>query len=232
MTAFLRTVHLKVYQGLPLEKKLRYEEPDPVSEFHTRPLTITGRTLVARIKAAPKSKAYEIVILKDPPAPGVYEFLLTYMGVEYPFEVELLPGEGAKELQEKIIAAIKALGFGFIFGVCAESCANNHEIVVAGWWPGVEFLLELVSQPVTDPPEDQVDVDILQDNAPLAVIAATSQVVGDQLEITLKLGGDVTAGIPAAGDGPYLWSLVAPLVADPDNDVLLLARGYLLVERA
>ncbi len=232
MSTFQRIVHLKMFQGFPLEKKLYFEEQDPNSALHTRPLTLTGRTLAAVIKAAPKSKADEIEILKDPPAPGIYEFLLTYMGVEYPIEVEVLPGEGAKELQAKIIAAIKALGLGFIIGVCAASCADAFEIVIAGWWPGVEFELELVSQPVTDPPEDQIELDIKQDNIPLAVFGVSSQVVVDQLEITLKLGADVTSGVPAAGDGPYLWHLIAPLTADPDNDVLLLARGHIVVERA
>lgn len=226
---FQRIVHLKVLQGHPFVKKLAFEEQDPTSELHTRPLTITGRTLVARVLAAPKSKAYEIKILKDSPAVGDYVFLLVYQGVEFPIEVEVLPGEGAKALQEKILAAIKALGLGFILGACAESCAEAHEIVVAGWWPGVEFTLTLVEQPEDDPP--QVDLDLLQGNIPLAVFTVTSEVVDDKREVTLKLGGTVTAGIPAAGDGPYRWHLIAPLAADPTNDVLLLARGLLVVER-
>lgn len=228
---FQRIVHLKAHPGLPLTKKLYFDEPDPESTLHTRPLDLTGRTLVAVISSPPKSKAYEIEILKDPPAPGIYVFKITYMGVEHLIEVEVLPGEGAKEFQEKIIKAIKALGLGLVFGVCAPSCADSHEVVVAGWWPGLEFLLELVSQPVTDPPEDQVDVDELQGNAPLAEFAVTSQVVDDQLEITIKLDGAVTSGIPVAGDGPYRWHLIAPLDDDPTGDVLELARGNLVMER-
>jgi hypothetical protein len=88
-----------------------------------------------------------------------------------------------------------------------------------------------VSQPVTDPPEDQVDVDELQGNAPLAEFEVNSQVVGDQLEITIKLDGEVTSGIPVAGDGPYRWHLIAPLDADPTGDVLELVRGNLVMER-
>lgn len=228
---FQRIVHLKAHPGLPLAKKLYFDQTDPQSPLYTQALDIAGRTLVALMAAPPKSKAYEIEILKDPPAPGPYVFKLTYMGVEYLIEVELLEGEGAKELQEKIIKAIKELGFGFIFGVCAPSCAEAHEIIIAGWWPGVEFELELVSQPVTDPPEDQVDIDELQDNAPLAEFEVTSQVVDDKLEITIKLDGKVTAGIPVAGDGPYRWHLIAPLDLDPTGDVLELARGNLVMER-
>ena len=242
---FQRIVHLKANPGLPLVKKLYFDEPDPNSPLHTRPLTVTDYTLVAVVGSPPKSKAYEIEILQDPPAPGIYEFMIIFMGVEYPFEVELLPGEGAKELQEKIIKAIKALGLGHVFAACAPSCAEAYEIVVAGWWPGLEFQLLLVSQPVTDPPEDQIDVDELQGNAPLAELTVTSQVVGDQLEITVKLSAAQTGGIPVAGDGPYRWHLTGVRVLDPGDpdadppvlptndpdDVLELARGNLVMER-
>ena len=233
---FQYIVHLRAYQGLPVTRVLQFDQPDPVSELHTVALNITDRTLVAQIVAHPKAKAYEIVILKDPPLPGIYEFLLIYMGVEYPIEVELLPTEGGKQLQEKLIAAIKAVlieaGLLGIVAVCAPTCADAYEIVIAALWPGVEFTLELVSQPAADPPEDQIELDIVQDNAPIAEFAVTSAVVLDQLVVTLKLSGAVTAGLPAAGDGPYLWRLTAPLTADPDGDVLLLARGHLVVERA
>lgn len=229
--SFLRTVQLKVYQGLPFSKDISFEEQDPASPLHTRPLDITGRTLVATVSAKPKSKAYELKILDPNPLPGVYEFLLTYGGNDYEFEVELLEGEGAKDLQEKIIKAIKGLGLGFVIGVCAPSCADAYEIVIAGLWPGLDFTLEIVDQPVADPPEDQIELDILQDNIPLAEFAVASEVVEDQLVVTLKMSGAVTGGIPAAGDGPYLWRLLAPLDLDAE-DVLLLARGHLVVGRA
>lgn len=229
---FKHIINLKVYQGLPFVKAIQLDEQDPVSPLHTRPLDITGRTLVAVINARPKVKAYELKILNPNPLPGIYSFLLIYGGKEYPFEVELLDGEGAKELQAKIIAAIKGLGLGFYIGVCAPSCADAYEIVIAGLWPGVDWTLEIVDQPVGDPPEDQIELDILQENIPLAEFAVTSQVVDDQLVVTIKLNSDETGGIPAAGDGPYLWRLVAPLDAEPKADMLLLARGHIVMERA
>lgn len=228
---FQRIVHLKAHPGLPLVKKLAFEQVDPQSPLHTMALSLTGRTLLAQVSAPPKSKAYEIEVLKDPPAPGDYVFLLVYMGVEHEISVELLQGEGAKQLQSKLIAAIKALGLGFILGACATSCSDAHEIVVAGWWPGVDFTLSLVEQPTTDPPEDQVDIDVLQDNAPIAVFSTSTQVVDDMQVITLKLDGETTAGIPTAGDGVYRWHLIATLDTDPTGDVLELARGHLVMER-
>lgn len=229
---FLHTIHLKVYQGLPFAKAIALDETDPISPLHTRPLDITGRTLVAVINARPKSKAYELHILNPNPLPGTYSFLLIYGGKEYPFEVELEDHEGAKELQAKIIAAIKALGLGFYLGVCAPSCSDAYEIVIAGLWPGVDWTLEIVDQPVGDPPDDQIELAILQANIPVAEFTTTSQVVDDKLVVTLQLNGDATGGIPAVGDGPYIWRLTAPLNANPKGDMLLLTRGHVVVERA
>ena len=236
-----RLVHLHAYQGLPLRRVLPFDEPDPVSPIlHTRALTITGYELQAQVSARPKSIAYALETLEDPPAPGTYEFLLIFGGVEYPFEIEVEEGELAKDLQAKFIAAVK--GLLLALGVCAPSCMQAHEVVVAALWPGVFWSLALVSQPEPD----QVEIKLLQDNAPLAEFTVTSQIVVDQLEITVLLPAAVTGSLPAAGDGPYLWRLVGVRVTDPGDpeadppvaptydrdDVLPLARGHLTVGRA
>lgn len=235
-----RLVNLHAYQGLPLRKVLSFEEVDPNSPLHTRALTITGYELRAQVSARPKSVAYELEILEDPPAVGTYEFLLIFGGVEYPIEIEVEAGELAKDLQAKFIAAVK--GLLLALGVCAPSCMQAHEVVVAALWPGVAWSLALVSQPEAD----QVDVNLLQDNIPLAEFTVTSAVVIDQLEVTLLLPAAITGSIPAAGDGPYLWRLIGVKVTDPGDpegdppvaptydldNVLPLARGHLTVGRA
>ena len=224
---FLRTIHLALYQGLPFSKTINFDEQDPSSALHTRPLNIDGRNLRAQIDARPKAKAYGIVINADPPEPGVYVFLLIYAGIEHELEIELLPGELAKDLQAKIIAAIKDLHLGL--SVCAEKCSNAFEIIVAAPWPGLEWSLALISQPGED-----VDVNLLQDNTPLAEFTVSSEVVGDFLTVTLVLTFAQTGAIPAAGDGPYRWRLTAPAQGEGDNlnDQLLLAHGLLTIGRA
>lgn len=237
---FQKIVNLHAYQGLPLQYSLRFEEQDPGSPLHTRPLTITSRMLRAQVSARPKSKAYEINILEESPAVGTYEFLINFGGVDYPIEVELEAGEGAKELQAKIIAAIK--GLLLALAVCAPHCSDVYEINVVSPWPGVEWTLALVDQPE----DDQVEVEVVQDNAPLAIFTVTSSVVVDQLVVAMLLPAAVTAVLPAAGDGPYRWHLTAIKVTDPGDpdadppvaptldrdDQLLLARGHLTVGRA
>lgn len=235
-----RLVNLHAYQGLPLRRVLNFEEQDPISALHTRPLTITGYELVAQVSARPKAIAYELEILEDQPATGDYEFLLVFGGVEYPFTVTVEEGDTAKDMQAKFIAAVKALMLGL--SVCPPSCMEAYEVDIVYPWPGVVWSLALLSQPEPD----QVEVDKVQDNAALANFTITSQVVGDQLAITLLLPAAVTASIPAAGDGPYLWRLIGIRVTDPGDpnadppvaptydrdDVLLLARGHLTVGRA
>ena len=235
-----RLVHLHAYQGLPLRKELSFEEQDPVSPLHTRALTITGYELQAQVSARPKAVAYELEILADPPKPGVYEFLVVFGGVEYPISITVEPGELAKDLQAKFIAAVQALLLGL--SVCPPSCSQAHEVDVVYPWPGVEWSLALVSQPEAG----QVEVKKLQGNAPMAEFTVSSAVVVDQLVVTLLLPAAVTASIPAAGDGPYLWRLVAVRVTDPGDpegdppvaptydrdDILPLARGHLTVGRA
>jgi len=235
-----RLVNLHAYQGLPLRKVLSFDEQDPVSALHTRALTITGYELQAQVSARPKAVAYELKILEDPPKPGVYEFMVVFGGIEYPISITLLPGELAKDLQTKFMAAVAALMLGL--SICPPSCMQAHEVDIAFPWPGVEWSIALVSQPE----EGQVEIDKLQGNAPMAEFAVTSEVVVDQLVITLLLPAAVTGSIPAAGDGPYLWRLIAVKVTDPGDpdadppvaptydrdDVLPLARGYLTVGRA
>lgn len=235
-----RLVHLHAYHGLPLRKVLRFDEQDPVSPLHTRALTITGYELQAQVSARPKAVAYELAILKDPPKPGPYVFKLIFGGVEYSLTITVVAGELAKDLQTKFIAAVQALLLGL--SVCPPSCSQAHEVDIVYPWPGVEWSLALVSQPEAG----QVEVKKLQGNAPLAEFTVSSAVVVDQLEITLLLPAAVTGSLPAAGDGPYLWRLVAVRVTDPGDpeadppvaptydrdDILPLARGHLTVGRA
>jgi hypothetical protein len=225
---FLRTINLHVYQGLPWSKTITFEEQDPTSPLHTRALDIDGRVLRAQIDARPKAKAYGIKILQDPPEPGTYVFMLIYAGVEHELEILLLTGELAKDLQAKIIAAIKDLHLAL--SACAEKCSNAFEIVVAAPWPGLEWSLSLVSQPAAG----QVEVDLLQANEPLVEFAVTSAVVNDKLAVTLALTTAKTGAIPAAGDGPYRWRLTAPAsgVVDDLEDQLLLAHGLVTIGRA
>lgn len=235
-----RLVHLHAYQGLPLRKVLRFDEQDPVSPLHTRALTITGYELQAQVSARPKAVAHELAILEDPPKPGPYVFKLIFGGVEYSLTITVVAGELAKDLQTKFIAAVQALLLGL--SVCPPSCSQAHEVDIVYPWPGVEWSLALVSQPEAG----QVEVKKLQGNAPLAEFTVSSAAVVDQLEITLLLPAAVTGSLPAAGDGPYLWRLVAVRVTDPGDpeadppvaptydrdDILPLARGHLTVGRA
>lgn len=225
---FLRIINLHVYQGLPWAKTIYFDEVDPTSPLHTRALNVDNRIVRAQIDARPKAKAYAIEILEDPPAPGTYVFLLIYAGVEYPLEIELLPGETAKDLQAKIIAAIKGLHLGL--SACPEKCSNAFEIVVAAPWPGLEWFLSLVSQPEAG----QVDVDLLQDNAPLVEFDITTTVVNDKLAVSMVLTTAKTGAIPAAGDGPYRWRMTAILQGEGDipDDQLLLAHGLVTIGRA
>lgn len=224
---FMRTVHLTVFQGLPFSKVLKFDEQDPTSPLHTRALDITGRVLVAQIDARPKAKAYNIEIIADPPQPGLYVFLVIWAGAGYPLEITLLPGEGAKDLQTKIIKAIKDLHLGL--SVCPEKCSNAFEIVVAAPWPGLDFELA-----ITGSPNNEVLVEVLQDNTPLVEFVVTSEVVVDKLVVTLTLTTAKTGAIPAAGDGPYRWRLAAPAVDGEDynfDDAILLAHGLVTVGR-
>lgn len=224
---FMRTIHLALYQGLPFSKALKFDEQDPTSPLHTRALDITGRTLRAQIDARPKAKAYNIEILEDPPEPGLYVFLLIWAGNGYPLEITLLPGEGAKDLQAKIIEALKGLHLGL--SICPEKCSNAFEIVVAAPWPGLDFTLALTGSPDSD-----VVVEVLQDNEPLVEFAVTSEVVVDKLVVTLTLTVAKTSAIPVAGDGPYRWRLTAPAVDGEDinqDDALLLAHGLVTIGR-
>lgn len=226
---FLRTIHLTAYAGLPFSKIINFDEVDPASALHTRALDITGRTLKAQIDGRPKAKAYEIEILEDPPAPGDYEFLLIYAGIEHEVTVTLPAGGIAKDLQTLIIDAIKALLLSL--NVCKETCSDTAVIEVASPWPGLEWSLALVSQPEAA----QVDVDLVQDNAPLVAFTVSSAVVVDKLAVTLSLSTAQTGAIPVAGDGPYRWRLTAVAVdgdvEDPD-DALLLAHGMFTIGRA
>lgn len=225
---FMRTINLALYQGLPFSKTINFDEQDPTSPLHTRALNIDGRVLHARVDARPKAKAYGINILEDPPAPGVYVFLLVFAGVGHELQIEVLPGELAKDLQAKIIKAIKDLHLSL--KACAEKCSDANQIVVAAPWPGLEWFLYLLSQPV----DAQVDVEVLQDNAPLVEFTVTSEVVNDQLAVTLVLTTAKTGAIPAAGDGPYRWRLTAVAQGEGENpdDQLLLAHGLLTIGRA
>jgi hypothetical protein len=225
---FLRTINLHLYQGLPWAKTVYFEEQDPSSPLHTRALDIDGRVVRAQIDARPKAKAYKIEILEDPPAPGTYVFVLTYAGVEYTLEIELLPGETAKDLQAKIIKAIKDLHLGL--SACPEKCSNAFEIIVAAPWPGLEWLLQLLFQPA----DAQVDVEVVQDNAPLVEFDITTTVVDDKLAVSMVLTTAKTGAIPAAGDGPYRWRMTAVLQGEGDiiDDQLLLAHGLVTIGRA
>lgn len=227
---FRRTINLALYQGLPWSKTIAFEEQDPTSPLHTMAPDMNGRILKAQIDARPKAKAYGIEILEDPPEPGTYVFLLVYAGIEHTLEIELLPGELAKDLQAKIIKAIKDLHLGL--SACAEKCSDAFYIVVAAPWPGLEWFLTLDSQPA----DAQVDVELLQDNAPLVEFDITSAVVNDKLAVTLVLTAAETAAIPAAGDGPYRWRLTAVALGEGDaenpDDQLLLAHGLVTIGRA
>lgn len=225
---FLRVINLHLYHGLPFSKTINFEEVDPTSQLHTRALNIAGRNLRAQIDARPKATAYGIKILQDPPSPGTCVFLLIYAGVEYTLEIELLPGEIAKDLQAKIIDAIKALHLSLT--ACPETCSNAFEIVAAAPWPGLVWSLSLVSQPEAG----QVEVELLQDNAPLVEFVVTSSVVNDKLAVSMVLTTAKTGAIPAAGDGPYRWRLTAPMAGEGDNleDQLLLAHGLVTIGRA
>lgn len=224
---FKRTIHLALYQGLPFSKTINFDEPDPTSALHTRPLDIDGRNLRAQIDARPKAKAYGIELFNDPPPPGYYVFTLIYAGTEYTLPIELLPGELAKDLQAKIIAAILALRLGL--SACAATCSDAFKIEVAAPWPGLQWSLALLFEES----EGQVEVNLLQDNTPLAEFEVSSEVVGDFLAVTLVLTFAQTGAIPAAGDGPYRWRLTAPAQGEGDNlnDQLLLAHGLLTIGR-
>ncbi len=144
-----RLVHLHAYQGLPLRKVLSFDEQDPVSAPHTQALTITGYELQAQVSARPKAVAYELKILEDPPAPGVYEFLVIFGGVQYPISITLEQGDLAKDLQTKFMAAVKALMLGL--SICPPSCMQAHEVDIVYPWPGVEWSIEVVSRSSSSP---------------------------------------------------------------------------------
>ncbi len=223
MTFFAQRANLLVYQGLPFSQVFRFDEPDPTAPQYTQPLDLTGYTLVGQVEAQPKVKAYGIDILADPPAPGLYVLALVYMGVTYTMEIEVLPGETAKELQEKILKALKNLDLPL--SACAPSCADAWHIVAAWYWPGVEWSLDIVSQP-----DDDLDIDVQQENIPLLEFAEAAVVDGDYTKVTLTLTSEQTAGLPMAGDGPLRWRLVAVNDINP-QDVKLLVCGLLMVAR-
>lgn len=225
MSAFQIVQALTAYQGLPLVHKFLFDETDPKAPAYTRPLDLTGRTIAAQLRGRPKVKVKKLVILEDPPAPGVYAFKVIIGGVEYPFTVTIEAGETAIDFVEKFLKALANLDLEV--KACAEQCGTAGEVIVAWPWPGVEWDLVLVSQPEPD----QVDVDDVQAaDVVLATFAVSTATEGDYTAITLKLTATQTGALPMAGDGPFSFRLTATKNVDL-TDVLLLARGHLLVAR-
>lgn len=223
MPAFRVIQALTAYQGLPLVHKFLFDEPDPNAPIYTRPLDLTGRTLSAQLRGRPKLGVKKLIVLEDPPAPGVYVFIFTVGGVEYTFEVTIEAGETAIDFIEKFEKAIAALDLDL--KACAETCGAEGEVIVAWLWPGVPWDLVVDSQPAPDQVEIQ---DVQAADVLLATFAVSTAIEGDYTAITLKLTGAKTSGLPAAGDGPFSYRLIATDDQD-DTDVLLLARGHLVV---
>jgi len=146
-------------------------------------------------------------------------------GVEYPFTVTIEPGETAIDFVEKVLKAIANLDLEV--KACAETCGAAGEVIVAWPWPGVEWDLVIVSQPEPD----QIEIDDVQAaDVLLATFTVQTATSGDYTAITIKLSGVQTGALPMAGDGPFNYRLTATKNDDP-TDVLLLARGHLIVGR-
>jgi hypothetical protein len=225
MSAFRVVQALTAYQGLPLVQKFLFDETDPTAPQYTRPLDLTGRTLAAQLRGRPKVKVKKLEVLEDPPAPGVYQFKVTLGGAEYPFSITIEVGDTAIDFIEKFLDAIGDLDLEV--KACAETCGTEGEVIIAWPWPGVEWDLVLVSQPEPD----QIEVDNVQAaDVVLATFAVTTATEGDYTAITLKLTGTQTGALPMAGDGPFSYRLTATDDGDA-TDVLLLARGHLLIGR-
>lgn len=225
MSAFRIVQALAAYQGLPLVHRFLFDEPDPKAPQYTRPLDLTGRTLAATLRGRPKLKVKKLIVLEDPPEPGVYPFKIILGGVEYAFTVTIEEGETAIDFVAKFLKAIANLDLEV--KACAEACGAEGEVIIAWPWPGVDWDLVLVSQPAPD----QVDVDDVQAaDVVLAVFAVGTATDGDYTAITLKLTGTQTSALPVAGDGPFSYRLTATKNSDP-TDVLLLARGHVVVGR-
>lgn len=225
MSAFRVIQALTAYQGLPLVHKFLFDETDPKAPQYTRPLDLTGRTLSAKLRGRPKVKVKKLNVLEDPPAPGVYSFKVLLGGGEYAFTVTIEDGETAIDFVEKFLKALANLDLEV--KACAEACGAAGEVIVAWPWPGVEWDLVLVSQPVPD----QVEIDDVQAaDVVLATFAVSTATEGDYTAITLKLTSTQTSALPMAGDGPFSYRLTATKDSDP-TDVLLLARGHLLIGR-
>jgi len=225
MSAFRVLQALTAYQGLPLVHTFPFDETDPKAPQYTRPLDLTGRTVVAQLRGRPKVKVKLLKVLEDPPAPGVYSFKLILGGVEYPFTVTIEPGETAIDFVEKFLKAIANLDLEV--KACAETCGAAGEVIVAWPWPGVEWDLVIVSQPEPD----QIEIDDVQAaDVLLATFTVQTATSGDYTAITIKLSGVQTGALPMAGDGPFNYRLTATKNDDP-TDVLLLARGHLIVGR-
>lgn len=225
MSAFQLVQALTAYQGLPLVHTFRFDEVDPNAPDYTRPLDLTGRTLSAQLRGRPKVKVKKLEVLEDPPAPGTYEFKVVIGGVEYPFEVEIEAGDTAIDFIEKFLEALADLDLEV--KACAETCGAAGEVIIAWPWPGVEWDLVLVSQPEPG----QVEVNNVQAaDVVLATFTISTGTDGDYTTITIKLTGTQTGALPAAGDGPFSYRLIATKNSDA-TDVLLLARGHLIVGR-
>lgn len=225
MSAFRYVQALTAYQGLPLVHTFLFDETDPTAPQYTRPLDLTGRTLTAKLRARPKVKVKQLNVLEDPPAPGVYAFIFVIGGVEYPFTVTIEAGETAIDFIEKFEKALANLDLEV--KACAETCGAKGEVVIVWPWPGVAWDLLLDSQP--EPGQVEIE-DVQAADVVLATFTTQTATSGDYTAITLKLTGVQTGALPMAGDGPFTYSLTATLDDDP-TDVLLLARGHLLVAR-
>lgn len=213
---------LLAWSGLPLKAEFKFRQPDPACPLYEQALDLTGRTLAAAVRGRGKAIAYEVEI-DDPPAPGLYVFKLVWAGVEHTINIQVLDGWTAEDLRDALMKALAELLLPWLL-LCPKSCSNVNELMVFTLWPGIFFVLTLVSQPA-----DDMEIEQKQADDPLLTMTATAQVVGDDQVITLALSAAQTAALPP-GDGPYDYALIARKNDDP-NDVLFLARGTLLLER-
>lgn len=216
---FQKVQNLQVWQALPFKVTLFFQQDDPDCPEFKEPLDLGTFTLQAALKGAAKAKAYEVV-MDDPPTPGNYVLLLVWGENEYTLTIVVEPGDSAAEFIEKLEKAIEALLIDYL-KVCPKKCGGSA-LYVLGLWPGLPFELSIVSQP-----DDDLQIDLLQEDAPLQVFTVSSTVQGDYLAITLTLSAKETSILPTAA-GPYQWSLIG-LSAGPPEDVLLLARGLVVV---
>lgn len=217
---FQQIQNLLIWAGLPYKHVLKFQQADPdCPSFKVALEVAEGFDLKAAIKGKAKAKAY-LLELDDPPTPGEYVLELLWGDDVHPLTITVEPGDNAPEVIEKIEKAIEALLIEYL-KVCPKKC-GAAALYVLGLWPGLIFSLRIVSQP-----GDDLELELLQDDAALEVFTVSSAVVGDYLEVTLKLSAKATAVLPPT-DGPYDWSLIA-LHEDDPADVLLLARGTAIV---